>query len=124
MPTSPAPDSGVAARQRFHALLALLLVVAAALTVYLPTPGDYWIRYDNEALIRNSPQVNALAGADKMAALATMFTSTHTASTNPSSPCRWQWTMRSSAGISPAFMRTRFCCMSSSSPCCSSCSSS
>lgn len=77
MPTSPAADSGVAAMQKSHALLALLVVVAAALTVYLPTPGDYWIRYDNEALIRNSPQVNALAGADKAAALATMFTSTH-----------------------------------------------
>ena len=77
MPTSPVPDPGVASMKKAPALLALLLVVAATLAVYLPTPGNYWIRYDNEALIRNSPQVNALAGADKVAALATMFTSTH-----------------------------------------------
>ncbi len=77
MPTSPVPDPGVASMKKAPALLALLLVVAATLAVYLPTPGNYWIRYDNEALIRNSPQVNALAGADKVAALATMFSSTH-----------------------------------------------
>lgn len=62
---------------RLRALVALLIVVAAALAVYLPTPGNYWIRYDNEALIRSSAQVNALAGDDKLAALVTIFTSTH-----------------------------------------------
>lgn len=77
MPTSPVPAPGVVSTRNVHALLALLLVVSAALAVYLPTPGNYWIRYDNEALIRNSPQVNALAGDDKLAALVTMFTSTH-----------------------------------------------
>ena len=77
MPTSPVAAPGVVSTRTAHALLALLLVVSAALAVYLPTPGNYWIRYDNEALIRNSPQVNALAGDDKLAALATMFTSTH-----------------------------------------------
>ena len=77
MPTSPVPAPGVVSTRNVHALLPLLLVVSAALAVYLPTPGNYWIRYDNEALIRNSPQVNALAGDDKLAALATMFTSTH-----------------------------------------------
>ncbi|MEO8197448.1 MAG: tetratricopeptide repeat protein [Thermoanaerobaculia bacterium] len=77
MPTSSVPAPGVFAIQLSRALPALLLIVAAALAVYLPTPGNYWIRYDNEALIRNSPQVNALAGDDKLAALVTMFTSTH-----------------------------------------------
>lgn len=77
MPTSPVPAPGVAATRTAPALLALLLVVAATLAVYLPTPGNHWIRYDNEALIRNSPQVNALAGDDKLQALATIFTSTH-----------------------------------------------
>ena len=77
MPTSPDSPAGVTSSPRLHALLALLLVVAATLAVYLPTPGNYWIRYDNEALIRNSPQVAALAGDDKLAALATVFTSTH-----------------------------------------------
>lgn len=77
MPTSQVRSSGVPSLNRVHALLALLLVVAAALAVYLPTPGNYWIRYDNETLIRSSPQVNALAGDDKLAALVTIFTSTH-----------------------------------------------
>ncbi len=77
MPTSPVPAPRVASMKTVPVLLALLLVVAAALAVYLPTPGNYWIRYDNEALIRNSPQVNALAGDDKLDALVTIFTSTH-----------------------------------------------
>ncbi len=77
MPTSPVASPGIASRRGLHAVLALLIVVAAALAVYLPTPGNYWIRYDNEALIRSSPQVNAFAGEDKLAALATIFTSTH-----------------------------------------------
>lgn len=77
MPTSPVPSPGVAPLRLFPALLALLLALAATLAVYLPTPGNYWIRYDNEALIRNSPQVGAFAGDDKLAALVTMFTSTH-----------------------------------------------
>lgn len=77
MPTSPVVSPGVASSRTLHAVLALLLVVSAALAVYLPTPGNYWIRYDNEALIRNSSQVNAFAGEDKLAALATIFTSTH-----------------------------------------------
>lgn len=77
MPTSPVPSPGAAPLRLFPALLALLLALAATLAVYLPTPGNYWIRYDNEALIRNSPQVGAFAGDDKLAALATMFTSTH-----------------------------------------------
>ena len=77
MPTSPDSPARVAFNSRLHALLALLVVAAAALAVYLPTPGNYWIRYDNEALIRNSPQVAALAGDDKLGALATLFTSTH-----------------------------------------------
>lgn len=83
MPMSPMRSAGAASMNRFHALLALLLVVAAALVVYLPTPGNYWIRYDNEALIRSSPQVNALAGDDKLAALVTIFTSTHSSLYQP-----------------------------------------
>jgi tetratricopeptide (TPR) repeat protein len=71
------PPSEVRPMDRVHALFAVLLVMAAALAVYLPTPGNYWIRYDNEAFIRSSPQVQALAGEDKIEALATIFTSTH-----------------------------------------------
>ncbi len=77
MPTRQVRSSGVASLNRLHALLALLFVVMAALAVYLPTPGNYWIRYDNETLIRSSPQVNALAGEENLKALVTIFTSTH-----------------------------------------------
>ncbi|MEO7793492.1 MAG: tetratricopeptide repeat protein [Thermoanaerobaculia bacterium] len=83
MPTSPVAAPGVAAIHWTRALPALLLVVAAALAVYLPTPGNYWIRYDNEALIRSSPQVAAFAGDDKLGALVTMFTSTHSSLYQP-----------------------------------------
>jgi hypothetical protein len=77
MSDSRSPSAETALRSRLHTVFALLLVVSAALVVYLPTPGNYWIRYDNEALLRNSPQVNAFAGEDKLGALVTMFTSTH-----------------------------------------------
>src|SRR6186713_1043915 len=77
MSDSRSPSAEAASRPWLQAVISLLLVVSAALVVYLPTPGNYWIRYDNEALIRNSPQVNAFAGEDRLGALVTMFTSTH-----------------------------------------------
>ena len=77
MPASPILPSGATPFRSGRALLAVVLVAAAALAVYLPTPGNYWIRYDNEALIRSSPQVTSLAGEHKVAALVTIFTSTH-----------------------------------------------
>ncbi len=77
MPASPQLPPEASWIRRGRALLAVLLVAAAALAVYFPTPGNYWIRYDNEALIRNSPQVTSLAGDHGLAALVTIFTSTH-----------------------------------------------
>ncbi len=77
MPAPPILPPAATPFRPVRALFAVLLVAAAALAVYLPTPGNYWIQYDNEALIRNSPQVNALAGDDKLGALWTIFTSTH-----------------------------------------------
>src|SRR5512137_2929216 len=59
-------------------VLALGLIVTATLLVY-PAPQDYWIRYDNEGLIRNSPRVQALTlqGAERISALREMFTTAH-----------------------------------------------
>ena len=63
----------------WHSIGAALLVCAAVLLVYLPTPGDYWILYDNEVLIRHEPRVQALAleGDARSAALVEMFTTPH-----------------------------------------------
>jgi hypothetical protein len=60
------------------ALLAGLALCAATLLVYLPTPGDYWIRYDNELWLR-APRVEALTltGAERVEALVEMFTTPH-----------------------------------------------
>ena len=56
---------------------AIVVLPVAALVVYLPTPGDYWIRYDNETLIRGSERVQALSlsGAERIQALTEMFSS-------------------------------------------------
>ncbi len=56
-----------------------ILLATAVLLCYLPTPGDYWIRYDNEGLIRNTPRVRALTltGPERTDALVTMFTTPH-----------------------------------------------
>ncbi len=53
-----------------------LLVCAAVLAVHLPTPGDYWIRYDNEVRIRAVPRIKALTleGPARTEALVKMFT--------------------------------------------------
>ena len=49
---------------RGAAALILAAVAAAALAVYLPTPGNQWIRYDNEALIRATDAAGAPVSPD------------------------------------------------------------
>ena len=63
-PLSPIHPLGATPSARVHAVLAILLVIAAALAIYFPTPGNYWIRYDNETFIQKSPQVVSLASGE------------------------------------------------------------
>lgn len=74
--SSEAAEAGPPRRALVGATLVSLL---APLLVYWPTPGDYWIRFDNEILIRQEPMVRALAlaGAARGRALVEMFTSVH-----------------------------------------------
>lgn len=55
------------------------MICAAGLFVYLPTPGNYWIRYDNELLIRGEPLVKTLSleETERTDALVEMFTTAH-----------------------------------------------
>ena len=59
--------------------IALLLSALAPLVVYWPTPGDYWVRFDNEVLIRQEPKIRALTleGDARTAAVARIFTTPH-----------------------------------------------
>ena len=58
---------------------AILTLGLAVLFVYIPTPGDYWIGFDNETLIRQQPRVQALVleGEARRDALVEMFTTPH-----------------------------------------------
>lgn len=64
---------------RLAVVAAALVASLAPLVVYLPTPGDYWIRYDNEVLIRQEPMVRILAAdrVGKPEALVRIFRSVH-----------------------------------------------
>jgi tetratricopeptide (TPR) repeat protein len=65
-------------RRRLGLLAGGLALCAASLLIYLPTPGDYWIRYDNEHLLR-APRIRALAleGSERVDAVLEMFTTPH-----------------------------------------------
>jgi protein O-mannosyl-transferase len=58
---------------------AFLLAALAPLAVYLPTPGDSWIRYDDELLIRREPKIRLLAREDVStpAAVVEIFSTPH-----------------------------------------------
>lgn len=67
------------ARTRPAVAAALLLAALAPLAVYLPTPGDSWIRYDDELLIRREPKILLLAHEDVStpAAVVQIFSTPH-----------------------------------------------
>jgi len=71
-------DLATGARRR-GAVAALVLSALAPLLVYWPTPGDYWVRFDNQVLIRQEPKIRALAleGDARTAAVASIFTTAH-----------------------------------------------
>ena len=57
-------DSRSRIRRAWRVVAAVVFASLAPLAVYLPTPGDYWIRYDDELLIRQEPKVRLLARED------------------------------------------------------------
>lgn len=71
-------SSWSALTRRLAPIAAAAALCAATLLVYLPTPGDYWIRYDNEVLLR-APRIQALTleGSERVDALVEMFTTPH-----------------------------------------------
>jgi len=70
---------GTASRSPLALLLAVAGLVVAVLACYLPTPGDYWIRYDNVEMIQRAPRTLALAleGRARIEALATLVATPH-----------------------------------------------
>jgi hypothetical protein len=48
-------ELGRSPRHRGLAAFAASVAFVLPLIVYWPTPGDYWIRIDNERLIRDAP---------------------------------------------------------------------
>ncbi len=70
---------GSTARSPLAQLAAVATLVASVLACYLPTPGDYWISYDNPQLIRLEPRIRALTleGSARTAALKVLVTTPH-----------------------------------------------
>ena len=65
---------GTAARSPLTLAAAVIALIAAVLACYLPTPGDYWISYDNPQMIGLEPRIRALTleGSARTAALKTL----------------------------------------------------
>jgi Flp pilus assembly protein TadD len=74
------PTGGSAPARSALALVAAVAgLVAAVLACYLPTPGDYWISYDNPQMIQQEPRIQALAltGGARVEALETLVSTPH-----------------------------------------------
>ena len=67
------------ARSPLAQLAAVAALIVAVLACYLPTPGDYWISYDNPQMIQGEPRVRALTleGSARTAALKALVTTPH-----------------------------------------------
>ena len=70
---------GTTARSPLALAAAVAALIAALLACYLPTPGNYWISYDNPQLIRQEPRIRALTleGSARSAALIALATTPH-----------------------------------------------
>jgi tetratricopeptide (TPR) repeat protein len=66
----------VRARRALGIALGAALTAALVLVTYLPTPGDTWVRYDNESRIRQSPLVRVFRApeADRSGLLVQILT--------------------------------------------------
>lgn len=71
--------TGTAARSPLAQLAAVGALIVSVLACYLPTPGDYWIHYDNPQLIQQEPRIRALTldGSARIAALKLLVTTPH-----------------------------------------------